>query len=1037
MRTLLVGPAGSGKTHRVLERIRALVLEGRPDAALLLLPSYGQVEHVKRRFLSFLGSDAYFDVPFSTFTALFERACPGRRLRELAGPLVRRALMARAIAEADVPLFRAVARTPGLRDAALRLAKELRENGLDAEQARVELARVLPDPAAGPAAERAHGFLAVFARYEALLEERGLLDHEGALAAAARAIEAGALGGLAAVAVDGFQNFTGLQRRILEALVRAVPECWVTLPGERSGRDALFRPSAETLGWLLEAGFRPEFLAANRRAATPGLAHLERDLFRDGAAREPPPAETRLLVAPDRAGEVERVAREIGRLRDERPGLELRDFGLIARDVALYEELVEERFARHGLPVRSVNTSRTLRREPLARAFHRVLRALLGAFDPEDALAWLRSGSFPASDPAAFHRALDRFAARGRARGLPAEWGAFLARLREERGLEPAAAALERARVRLTDAPDPARAILDELDRLLRPSLVRRLAEATDARAFWEERYRREAAARRSLHRLLEDASEALEGDPDAARPERLLELLEQALAAAPLPVRDLRLDCVNLLDADEARHWDGLRVVFVLGLVEGEFPRRAVEDVFLRDREREALNRATAVRLREARRELDDERFLFYVACTRARERLHLSMPAHTDEGTPTQPSFFLEDLAALYVPGSLQRPGDVETLPRAFPRPEDARLPLELERFTADALATPFPADGPGADEHRLAAALYDLHPRRSLFRGGVLFHRPRAGALPADLLPALAAAVASVDPSQVNTWLACPHRHFLQHVVGIREPAAPARAGFDPRKRGDLLHRVLERWVREGRGRPLLELLEELLAEPEFAGLGSDADRSLFRLAWAPRLEGFATRDAAESAFRADPALLERRFEGVELEPGVVLRGEVDRVDVGPPGAIVVDYKTGGKGSLETSRKQVLSGQNVQLPLYALAVERLFGRPVVGLELFPVGPRQRGGVYRSDVVPADDARAEAGGKMKWLSPEEWEDLLDRTRASVAAMVARVRAGGIGKRPRDPSKDCTPRGCRVREVCRPDRNYLIRERDREAAER
>jgi ATP-dependent helicase/nuclease subunit B len=1038
MRTLLVGPAGSGKTHRVLERVRALVLDGRADRSLCLLPSYGQVEHVKRRFLSFLGRDAYFDVPFSTFTALYERALPGRRLRELAGPLVRRALMARAIAEADVPLFRAVARTPGLRDAALRLVKELGENGLDAAQARAELGRVFRDPGPDPAAERAHGFLAVFERYEALLDERGLLDHERALAAAARAIEDGALDGLELVAADGFQNFTGLQRRILEALVRRVPECWVTLPGERAGRDTLFHPAAATRTWLLEAGgFRPEFLESGRRASSPGLARLERDLFREGAAREAPPDDVRLLVAPDRAGEVERVAREIAGLREERPDLDLRDFGLIVRDVAVYEELVEERFARHGLPVRAVNTARTLRREPLARAFHRLARTLLAdAFDPEDPLAWLRSGFFPAPDPAAFHRALDRFAARGRAEGLPADRAAFLERLRAERGLEPAAAALERARDRLAAAADPARALLDELERLLRSSLYRRRAEATQARAFWEERYRREEAARRSLVRLLEDASEALQGDtPEAARPERLLELLEQALASAPLPVRDLRLNCVNLIDADEARHWDGLRIVFVLGLIEGEFPRRAIEDVFLRDHEREKLNRETEVRLREARGELDEERFLFYVACTRARERLCLSVPAHTEDGTPTQPSFFLEDLAALYPPGALAaRPGAVETLPRAFPEPGRARLRLELERFAAEALATPFPAEGPGADRPRLAAALYDLHPRRSLFRGGVLFLRPRAGRIPPDLRPALAAAVASVDASQVNTWLACSYRHFLAHVVGLREPSAPAWAGFDPRKRGGLVHRVLERFVLEGRKRPLAELLEETLAEKKFAGLGTRAERELFRLTWLPRLEAFAGRDAAESAFRPDPALLERRFEGVALEPGVVLHGEVDRVDVGPGGAIVVDYKT-GRGFVSAARKQVLSGDNVQLPLYALAVERLLGRAVVGMELFPVGRRERGGLYRSDLVPEDEPRAEEGARTARLGPDEWRELLERTRARVAAMVRAVRAGGLRKDPRDPREECRPERCRLREVCRPDVHYLIRERERRAA--
>ncbi len=63
--------------------------------------------------------------------------------------------------------------------------------------------------------------------------------------------------------------------------------------------------------------------------------------------------------------------------------------------------------------------------------------------------------------------------------------------------------------------------------------------------------------------------------------------------AHALLAVPDRRLDAVSLLDAEEARFWE-VPVVFVAGLAQGVFPLRPVEDVLLRDDERERLRRAT-----------------------------------------------------------------------------------------------------------------------------------------------------------------------------------------------------------------------------------------------------------------------------------------------------------------------------------------------------------------------------------------------------------------------------------------------------------
>ena len=78
-RTLLLGPAGSGKTLALLRRVRPWLHEGREDRALLLLPTYGQALHLRRLFLlTHEERRGIIETPFVTFSSLAERVVEAR-----------------------------------------------------------------------------------------------------------------------------------------------------------------------------------------------------------------------------------------------------------------------------------------------------------------------------------------------------------------------------------------------------------------------------------------------------------------------------------------------------------------------------------------------------------------------------------------------------------------------------------------------------------------------------------------------------------------------------------------------------------------------------------------------------------------------------------------------------------------------------------------------------------------------------------------------------------------------------------------------
>ena len=104
---------------------------------------------------------------------------------------------------------------------------------------------------------------------------------------------------------------------------------------------------------------------------------------------------------------------------------------------------------------------------------------------------------------------------------------------------------------------------------------------------------------------------------------------MERELAGSRFRVRDRRTDAVNVMNAYEARQWE-LRAVFVLGMVEGEFPRSPRAPLFLPDD--------------SAAQWLEQER-LFAVATTRAKEHLTITWPRFDARGNKLVASRFVKN--------------------------------------------------------------------------------------------------------------------------------------------------------------------------------------------------------------------------------------------------------------------------------------------------------------------------------------------------------------------------------------------------------
>ncbi|MFI6285317.1 ATP-dependent helicase [Streptomyces sp. NPDC051018] len=376
-------------------------------------------------------------------------------------------------------------------------------------------------------------------------------------------------------------------------------------------------------------------------------------------------------------------------------------------------------------------------------------------------------------------------------------------------------------------------------------------------------------------------------------------EIEAQDIAADTLSGREARPDAVRLMTAHRSKglEWG---LVVVAGVQEGLWPDLRRRGSLL---EADRIGRDGLAEPLTPGALLAEERRLFYVAATRARDRLVVTaVKAPADDGD--QPSRFLTELGV--------EPKDITGRPRrplAVPA-----LVAELRATTVDPAASPALRDAAARRLARLASLSDDeglpLVPAAHPHRWWGLYEPTHSRVPLRDRDQPVALSGSALD-QLANT---CALQWFLGREVKAEAPAT-ASQGF-----GNVIH-VLADEVASGRTPADLAVLMERLdsvwnALVFDAPWKSEQEKRHARVA----LERFLRWHVMDRGGRA-PAATEQEFD-VVLEAGeyeVRIRGSMDRVERDTEGrAYVVDFKTG---------RQSPTGDEVarhpQLAVYQLAV------------------------------------------------------------------------------------------------------------------
>jgi ATP-dependent helicase/DNAse subunit B len=998
---ILLGPARSHKAAALRRHYLDLIAAGTDPARILyLVPTSARRAATIYALLRESPAGVLRQPEIFTFPRYAQRildllATPARRL----APLHERALLAAAIedcrAAGRLRYFLPILDRPGLLDSLADFIRQLKTHSVRPDDFALQVRSAAP--ALADAA-------AIYARYQARLAERDLYDDAGLFWQARDALAAAgpAFPWPAHVLVDGFHDFTAPQRDVLRALADRA-ELLITLTCDPV-RPALFAPVLHTLDQLKKVFhsvvvspllMKPPALLGDAVSSvvvespdSSVLAALEQHLFdpadSSSGACATVGSSDRVLsfaTAAGRTREVEHLARTIRCLLRDDPALRPCDFAVILRAPDPYAELIAEIFPRYGLPLTGA-PGRPLLRLPLVRWLVELLKLPASDFNYADLAAVLRSPYFPRdffdardaglqtadrllhrlnvfSGPDHHLRAISAFIDRAAARAVEAEDDD-----QPRLDLEAARGALALLRRLFAWAAAlPSRATRADYAAFLTRTLDQFALEQNLVLADDLALTRRDLAALETLRDLLDQFSALadLAADQPVALADFVAELESAASAAVVAPPPPFGRG-VHLLDVWSSRALT-FRVVLLPGLADGLWPAPPPAHL-LQAHDDRGLLQVAGLQLPSRAEHLAQERFLFYMALTRASDRLIFTRPASDEDGRPLVASRFWDELVRLAAT-------DPENLPVHSVSARDADLPFpdaanldELRRLALKA-----------ASGDELLPALSTLDPvlpaildsaaveieRESLRPFG-----PFDGCLSDPVHLADYPGDETLAVTRLENYTQCPFLFFARSLLDL-DAWQPPQELFLPADVGLIYHDILRDFYRARAARgpdatrldqaSLAELRADLTAAIDLAFARSETSGSaaLWQiqksevrdrlLAWLdaeidrvshspipirPRYFEWAfggrAGPAADPASTSDPLLI-----SFPDGPGEIirLRGRIDRLDEllldhRARAFAVVDYKSGAKPAGLAA--DLDAGRLLQPQLYLLAACRL---------------------------------------------------------------------------------------------------------------
>lgn len=1012
---LIVGRAGSGKTTACISRFVTDLTShgtGLESQSVFLVPTSEHADRIRSVMLQDQGNAGFFNMTIMTLDACMQDVLSRIARVPSVSPLQKHAILKDIVQIlSERQYFSALADPDDFAAALARIIADIKVQGhtvadLDAVYAHIKQEHVC-------LGYKVADIAAVFTAYQSFLRAHDLCDKEDVLMRYVRQKEPSETRMYDAVYVDGFFDFSEYQLAFLKQFAQNINSMVITLTTDTAQHaQELFALSNKTITSLQDIFPFLKIIQqdACQRGYSTTLLHMESQIFRseNRTTMSADPQSLCVMQAKHASDEIVCVADTIRRLVLHE-GYAYYDIAVIFRYCDPYAQQIRQVFAAYDMPF-ELHERRRMNQNPAIKAIMGYMRMYMTQGAIADVITHLKSSyvQYGDIDVSGFEQYVVEH-------GLQSD-GAVLGTICEDE-----------------DLGDDLRSVLVQI--------VEGLGVCNDEESvtYWNEYFKSRIFSStflsadvavdwpkddlRALTRMDDIFDEMAETYVMQVTGARYCELLYKMFDVSLYSVSEENLNAVQIYNVGNVKQKE-YKVCFVCGLSDGVFPRVITEDIVLKDDERRLITQA-GIALPTYREHVHSEKYMFYVAITRAIERLYLVYPGFDMQGRELPKSGYVDEVIRCF--------DDV-----AFFARHKTDLFSDADTIMhKDTLKKKLVFDCANKDfnivNHRI---LHDFScDIRALVStedaGEEVLRDERIHAILRDEKKALSA-------TKIETYAQCPYRFFLEKLVklDVRDEF------FDARQRGTVIHEALDRFYTEcfadcaGVQKQAWLLLRDTAQAKErmkviFAEVIQEAD---IRAEHLPAVEAAIMQACAgvlrlldaEYAIEQERATVPYVFEYsfglgqddgspehfyLKYDDGFVIPfcGVIDRVDRMPDEQVsmVIDYK----GAKTINKKDMEEGREVQLFLYRQFVRDVLGFDIAGMELFSYKTGTRDGVYAEELYEKVGLTKKTA---KRYAKDDFARFEDAFKRHVRGCVERLRAADIRLMP----KKCD--FCNMGQVCR-----------------
>ena len=484
-------------------------------------------------------------------------------------------------------------------------------------------------------------------------------------------------------------------------------------------------------------------------------------------------------------------------------------------------------------------------------------------------------------------------------------------------------------------------------------------------------------------------------------------------------------LDMVTAGDLERSR-LNKIKALFILGSSEGSLPKAGKGKSLLNENDRKLLKKADLPLAPSRAESFYSQRYYLYLMLNKPKKYLYLCRTGTDENGDALNRSSVFDELDE-YIEGPskvIESISEDEKRPYYDEEEGIIRLSGQVGRFARS-------ADESVIDKN-LLKYFARRRPNEVLKIIESAFYANKESLLDKEISIALYGAELKGSVSRIESFNECAFRHFLSYGLDIGpRPEYEMKAAA----LGTIYHSALEiyvdsisdaglslRYIDDETSHRLAREAAETAISREESKIFESSARMRYQAERTIRVVE-KTTDLIREDIRGgnfDAWAAERRFR-VSFKDGNIFSGVIDRIDVYDTGddifVNIIDYKTGSK---EFKLKEVVSGTQLQLPVYLYLAADILQKNDPEKQVHPVG------IYYflvRDEFEKEELKGKKGTYLKGLTDNEerMKILMDYAAGKILEAGRKIKAGEVSPSPlKENGKIRSCEYCDFKEICR-----------------